>query len=118
MEELENKIKTLIVAQICSTIAILLITLYFTYYIDKAYTEMEGIKLFKNQELTTIKSDIQNIYTQMILIHQEIGDHEVRIHKLEPESPTIQLFLKNIKALTEIINMHRRELLKWQKTQE
>ena len=118
MEDSENKIKALIVAQICLMIAILLITLYFTYYINKAYTEMEGIKLFKNQELITIKSDIQNIYTQIILIQQEIGDHEVRIHKLEPESPTVKLYLKNIKALKDIINIHRRELKKWQKTQK
>ena len=78
--------------------------------------EMREAKEFS--EISSIKSDIQNIYTQMILIHQEIGEHEVRIHKLEPESPIIKTYLKNMKILTETINMHRRELRKCQKKEQ
>jgi len=100
-------------------IILLIIILWFIAWRVNIISEKATIKKqVKLGELATIKSDIQNIYTKMILIHEEIGDHEVRIHKLEPESPTIKLYLKNIEALKDVINIHRRELKKWQKTQE
>lgn len=80
----------------------------------KVRKKIEAKKQAELGELEAIKSDIANIYIKMILIHQEIGDHEVRIHKLEPESATLKTYLKNVKILTDTINIHRRELKKCQ----
>jgi len=100
-------------------IALLVVLISFlNWRIDVTNERKEAKKQAEFAELSAIKSDIQNIYTKMILIHQEIGEHEVRIHKLEPESPIIKTYLKNMKILTETINMHRRELRKCQKKEQ
>lgn len=97
----------------CIILTILFIILFWRSDIVKKRRAAE--KQIRYEELMNVRSEIQNIYTQMVQIYQEVGDHEARILKLEPESPTLQRYLKNVKTLTETINMHRRELKKWQK---
>ncbi|OEU68484.1 MAG: hypothetical protein BBJ57_07340 [Desulfobacterales bacterium PC51MH44] len=108
---IRNEVITLVVF-------VAIIATLFTFLVWRARItrEINDVKKQKEiQELAVIKNDIKEIFTQMILIHQEIGEHEGRIHKLEPDNPNYKLHLKNIQALKDVIKLHTEELKKCQK---
>ena len=98
-------------------ITVLILTGFAVMFIAKAQQDRDKAVMFKNNELEVVKNDIQALYTHMIIIQEEMGDHERRIHKIEPESPILKTYNKNLKILAETIKMHRRELKKCQEAQ-